>query len=193
MSSMVRNASPWGIFSEQGTAESPSERDPDSTVVGWWQECFCRRGIAAQQAMCGSVRHRDAETTRNKLRTNKSHLQIVGQNRKNGSVRYASVLFQIHDGHSSIILNQLSHFFNQRNSGNILTALRIAIPRWPFHRQRCSTAIHPGQPGVESLQRPDDGDIAGIWNMVYLNTRGYQPKIMTSAKGNGRRLETGDQ
>ena len=29
--------------------------------------------------MCGSVCHRDAETTRNKLRTNKSHLQIVGQ------------------------------------------------------------------------------------------------------------------
>ena len=95
-----------------------------STVVGWWQECFSRRGIAAQQAMCGSVLHRDAETTRNKLRTNKSHLQIVGQNRMNGSVRDASVLFQLHDGHSSIILNQLSHFSNQRNSGNVLTALR---------------------------------------------------------------------
>ena len=71
MSSMVRNAPPWGIFSEQGTAESRSERDPESKVVGWWQECFSRRGIAAQQAMCGSVRHRDAETTRNKPRTNK--------------------------------------------------------------------------------------------------------------------------
>jgi hypothetical protein len=124
MSSMVRNASPCGIFSEQGIAESPSERDPECTVVGWWQECFSRRGIAAQQAMCGSVRHRNAETTRNKLRTNKSHLQIVGQNRMNGSVRDASVLFQLHDGHSSIILNQLSHFFNQRNSGNFLAALR---------------------------------------------------------------------
>ena len=105
--------------------------------------------------MCGSMRHRDAETTRNKLRTNMSHLHIVGQNRMNGSVRDASVLFQHHDGHSSIILNQLSHFFNplnakinpichllallgvqhifhvsglrvnQRNSGNFLTALRI--------------------------------------------------------------------
>jgi len=70
------------------------------------------------------VRHRDAETTRNKLRTNKSHLQIVGQNRMNGSVRITSVLFQLHDGHSSIKLNQMSHFFNQRNSGNFLTALR---------------------------------------------------------------------
>ena len=77
--------------------------------------------------MCGSVRHRDAETTRNKLRTNKSHLQIVGQNRMNGSVRDASVLFQLHDDHSLIILNQLSHFFNQRNSGNFLTALRITM------------------------------------------------------------------
>ena len=75
--------------------------------------------------MCGSVRHRDAEFTRNKLRTNKSHLQIVGKNRMNGSVRDASVLFQLHDGHSLIILNQLSHFFNQRNSGNSLTALRM--------------------------------------------------------------------
>jgi len=124
MSSMVRNPSPWGIFSEEGTAESHSERDPESTVVGWWQECFSRREIAAQQAMCGSVRHRDAETTRNKLRTNKSHLQIVGQNRVNGSVREASVLFQLHDGHSSNILNQLPYFFNQSNSGNFLTALR---------------------------------------------------------------------
>jgi len=78
--------------------------------------------------MCGSVRHRDAETTRNKLRTNKSHLQIVGQNRMNRFVRDASVFFQLHDGHSSIILNQLSHFFNHRNSGNFLTALRIAFP-----------------------------------------------------------------
>ena len=77
--------------------------------------------------MCGSVRHRDAATTRNKLRTNKSHLQIVGQNRMNGSVRDASVWFQLHDGHSSIILNQLSHFFNQRNSGNFLTALRSVV------------------------------------------------------------------
>jgi len=77
--------------------------------------------------MCGSVRHRDAETTRNKLRANKSHLQIVGQNRMNGSVGDASVLFEFHDGHSSIILNQLSHFFNQRNSGNFLTALRIMM------------------------------------------------------------------
>ena len=34
-------------------------------------------------------------------------------------------LFQLHDGHFSIILNQLSHFFNQRNSGDFLTALRI--------------------------------------------------------------------
>jgi len=38
-------------------------------------------------------------------------------------------LLQFHDGHSSIILNQLSHFFNQRNSGNFLTALRIFRPR----------------------------------------------------------------
>jgi len=61
--------------------------------------------------MYGSVRHRDAETTRNKLRNNKSHLQIAGQNRKNGSVRDTGVLFQLHDGHSSIILNKLSHIF----------------------------------------------------------------------------------
>jgi len=80
--------------------------------------------------MCGSVRHSDAETTRNKLRTDKSHLQIVGQNRMNESVRDASVLFQFHDGHSSIILNQLSHFFNQRNSGNFLTALRSSISQF---------------------------------------------------------------
>ena len=44
----------------------------------------------------------------------------------NGSVRDASVFFQLHDGHSSIILNQLSHFFNQRNSRNFLTALRMS-------------------------------------------------------------------
>ena len=43
----------------------------------------------------------------------------------NGSVRDASVLFQLHDKHSSITLNQLSHFFNQGNSGNYLTALRM--------------------------------------------------------------------
>ena len=49
----------------------------------------------------------------------------------NGSVRDASVLFQLHDGHSSIILNQLSHFFNQRNSGNFLTALRIFTNLYP--------------------------------------------------------------
>ena len=76
--------------------------------------------------MCGSVCHRDAETTRNELRTNKSHLQIFGQNRMNGSVGDVSVFFQLHDGYSSIILNQLSQFFNQRNSGNFLTALRIS-------------------------------------------------------------------
>jgi hypothetical protein len=32
-------------------------------VVGWCQEYISRRGIAAQQAMCGSVHYRDAETT----------------------------------------------------------------------------------------------------------------------------------
>ena len=74
--------------------------------------------------MCGSVRHRDAETTRNKLRTDKSHLQIVGQNRMNGSARDAKSLLQFHVDHSSIIMNQLSHFLNQLNSGNFLTALR---------------------------------------------------------------------
>jgi len=37
------------------------------------------------------------------------------------------VLFQLHYGHSSITLNQLSHFFNQRNSGNFLTALRTSL------------------------------------------------------------------
>ena len=79
--------------------------------------------------MCGSVRHRDAETTRNKLRTNKSHLQIVGQNLMNGSVRDASVWFQFDDGHSSIIMNQLSHFFNQRDSGKFFTALCITLLR----------------------------------------------------------------
>ena len=69
--------------------------------------------------MCGSVRHCGAETTRNKLGTNKSHLQIFAQNRMNGSVRDVCVLFQLHDGHSSITLNQLSNFFNQGNSGNL--------------------------------------------------------------------------
>ena len=77
--------------------------------------------------MCGSVRHRDAETIRNKSRTDKSHLQIVGQNRMNGSVRDANFLVQFHDGHLSIILNQLSHFLNRRNSGNFLSALRIRM------------------------------------------------------------------
>ena len=94
--------------------------------------------------MCGSGRHRDAETARNKRRTDKPHLQIIGQNRMNGSGRDASVLFQLHDGHSSIILNQLSHFFNQRNSGNFLTALRklavllftSGLKRIKFIRQR---------------------------------------------------------
>jgi len=32
-------------------------------VFGWWQECFSRRGIAAQQAMCGSMRYHDAANT----------------------------------------------------------------------------------------------------------------------------------
>ena len=45
------------------SSKSHSERDLDSTVVGWWQECFSQRGIAAQQAMCGLVRYRDTETT----------------------------------------------------------------------------------------------------------------------------------
>jgi hypothetical protein len=83
--------------------------------------------------MCGLVRHRDAETTGNKLLTDKSHLQIVAQNRMNGSVRDASVLFQLHYGQCSIILNQLSHFFNQRNYGNVLTVVRIrdvAVAVW---------------------------------------------------------------
>jgi hypothetical protein len=35
----------------------------ESAVVGWWQECFTRRGTAVPQAMCGSVRYSDAETT----------------------------------------------------------------------------------------------------------------------------------
>jgi len=48
----------------------------------------------------------------NKLRTDTSQLQIVGQNRMNGSVRGVSFLLQLHDGHFSITLNQLSHFFN---------------------------------------------------------------------------------
>jgi hypothetical protein len=42
---------------------SHSEWHLQSTVVGWWQECFSRRGISAQEAMCGSVRHHDVETT----------------------------------------------------------------------------------------------------------------------------------
>ena len=79
VSSMVWNASPWGIFSEQGAGERHSERDAESTVVGWRQDCFSRQGIGSQQAMCSSMRPRDAETTRNKLRTDKSHLQIVGK------------------------------------------------------------------------------------------------------------------
>jgi len=59
----LRNGYPWGLFSEYGTAKSHSERDPEITVVGWWQECFSRRGIDAQQAMWGSVPYRGAETT----------------------------------------------------------------------------------------------------------------------------------
>jgi hypothetical protein len=42
---------------------SHSERDPESAVVGWWQECLPRQGIAAQQAVCGSVRYRVAAAT----------------------------------------------------------------------------------------------------------------------------------
>ncbi|KDR23599.1 hypothetical protein L798_14492 [Zootermopsis nevadensis] len=33
--------------------------DSESMVVGCYRECFSRRGIAAQPAMCGSVRYRD--------------------------------------------------------------------------------------------------------------------------------------
>jgi hypothetical protein len=55
--------SPWGPVSECGIAKSHWERDPESAVVGWWQECFSRRGFAAQQAACASVRYRGAATT----------------------------------------------------------------------------------------------------------------------------------
>jgi len=44
----------------------------------------------------------------------------------NGSVRDAKFLFRLHDGHSSVTLNQLSYFFNQENSGSFLTALHIS-------------------------------------------------------------------
>ena len=67
--------------------------------------------------------------------------QIVGQNRMNGSVTDASVLFQLHDGHSSIILNQLSHFFNQRNSGSFFdcpTYVTGSRFRCPFFSCVCS-------------------------------------------------------
>jgi len=81
--------------------------------------------IAAQQAMCGSVGYRDAEITRNKIALTSLVFKPSGKkNRKNGSVRDANFLFQLHDGHSLITLNQLSHFFNQGDSGNLLTALR---------------------------------------------------------------------
>jgi len=49
---------------------------------------------------------------RNKFRIDMSHLQIVRQNRMNGSVRDANFMFQLHDGHSSITMNHLSHFFS---------------------------------------------------------------------------------
>jgi hypothetical protein len=48
----LRNVSSRGPFAEQGTAQSHWERDQEISVAGWWQ-----------QAMCGSVRYRDAETT----------------------------------------------------------------------------------------------------------------------------------
>jgi hypothetical protein len=35
---------------------------PSSQTCRWRQECFSRRWIAAQQAVCGSVRYGDAET-----------------------------------------------------------------------------------------------------------------------------------
>ena len=62
-----------------------------------------------------------------------------------------------------------------------------SIPRRAFHWQRYSTAVHSRQQGVESRQGPDDRDIVGIWNMMNLNTRGCQPKIMTSANSSSRK------
>jgi hypothetical protein len=50
-------------LSVQGTTKSHSERDPENTMVGWWQECLSRRRIGSQQAKCGSVRCNGAETT----------------------------------------------------------------------------------------------------------------------------------
>jgi hypothetical protein len=48
---LLQNLCPWGPFLESGTAKSHSERDPDSTVIVWWQECFSGPEITAQQAM----------------------------------------------------------------------------------------------------------------------------------------------
>jgi len=56
MSSMVAKCIPLRPIFRVGNSKSYAEQDPEITVVGWWQECFSRRGIAAQQAMCGSVR-----------------------------------------------------------------------------------------------------------------------------------------
>jgi hypothetical protein len=40
--------SPWGPFSEYGTAKSYWEPDPESTVVGWWQELLHNKRCVAR-------------------------------------------------------------------------------------------------------------------------------------------------
>jgi hypothetical protein len=97
MSSMVAKRVPLRPIFRVENSQIHSERDPESR---WLDDDG--RGIAAQQVMCGSLRYR----------TDTSHLQIVGRNLMNGSVRNAIFLFHLQDGHSSITLNQLSHFFN---------------------------------------------------------------------------------
>jgi hypothetical protein len=109
MSSMVTKRVPLRLIFRVGNSQIHSEWDMEHMVVGWWQECFSLWGIASQQAMCGSVYYH----------TDTPHLQIVRQNRMNGFVRDANFLFLLHNGHSLITLNQLSHFFNHFFSSGI--------------------------------------------------------------------------
>jgi hypothetical protein len=60
--SMVAKHVPLKASFRVGNNKNHSERDPECTVFGRWQECLPRWGISAQ-VMCGPVRYRDAETT----------------------------------------------------------------------------------------------------------------------------------
>jgi hypothetical protein len=46
---LLLNVSPWGPYSEQGTAKSHWERNPESAVVGWWHN---KRRVARCRNHC---------------------------------------------------------------------------------------------------------------------------------------------